>query len=494
MLKKNIVVSNKIITLLILLFMTSMLTGYSLPTRAADLQEAQKAVVKLFITSQSWDMRQPWTKLGPIKGVCSGFYIPQGILTNAHCVTDATYIRVELPGKAEKVEARIKAVNHQVDLALIELADPSDNPDVKAITFDALPELREKVVTVGYPTGGRQVSYTEGVVSRIDIMAYAHSNIGSLMVQTDAAINPGNSGGPVFSDRTGDSLGVATQRVRSGQSIGYFIPAPVINQFLDDLKDGHVDGIPALGAFMQPMENPAFRESMQMKEEQTGTRVMIVAQDSSADGVIMEDDVMLTIEGQQIFNDGRVPFRGDGKIDMGYYVTTHQVGDKLSLQVLRDGKIKDIQVRLKPFKVRVIPTMPEFDTPPRYFEKGGIIFRAVERRYIASLGKALPVSLREYLGTVYGEIEGLNELVVISYVFDATVNKGYSTLVENVRIKSINGREIHGLEDVVKAFDTAKKRRYHVIELESRVRIVLDADKVEIEDEDIRKRYDIEQD
>ena len=210
----------------------SLLAAMGVPASAyaVDLSEASKAVVKLYVTHQSWDMKQPWTKNRSVSSTCSGFFIEQGILTNAHCLTDSTYIQVELPGIADKVEAVRKAVNHQIDLALIELKDPSQYPDITPIKFDQLPEMRDKVVTVGYPSGGRQVSYTEGVVSRIDVMSYAYSNVNSLMVQTDAAINSGNSGGPVFSDRTGASLGVATQRSSRGEAIGYFIPTPVIEE------------------------------------------------------------------------------------------------------------------------------------------------------------------------------------------------------------------------------------------------------------------------
>ena len=477
---------------IIFLALALTLNGFMVrPAAAIELSEASKAVVKILVTRQEWDMDQPWTKDPTVKLVCTGFFIPQGILTSAHCVADATYIRVEWPGLNDRLDAKILAVNHQVDLALIDLIDDSRRPDVKPITFDALPELRDKVVTVGYPIGGRQVSYTEGVVSRIDIMNYAHSNIASLMVQTDAAINSGNSGGPVFSNQSGASLGVATQRARTGEGLGYFIPAPVVNQFLDDIKDGKVDGIPTIGVFMQGLDNPAYRGSLKMTDDESGVRVMVIAKDSSADGVLKPDDVLLKIDGVNILNDGQVPFRGDGKISLGYYVTTHQVGDTLDLTILRDGKVRDVHLTLKPYKVRLVPTMPLYDTKPRYYEIGGVVFMPVEKRYTDSLGNRVPISIREQMDAVYGETKGLEELIVISRVFDATVNKGYSGLVENVRVSKINGRTINRLEDVVKAFNDGKKRKYHIIEFVNHTRMVLDAAEVAREENTIRQRYNI---
>jgi len=459
-------------------------------TYAVDLSNTSKAVVKLFVTHQGWDLRQPWGKYNSYSSTCTGFFIEQGILTNAHCVTDSTYIQVELPGQPDKLEAVRKAINYQVDLALIELKDAAQRPDITPITFDDLPELRDKVVTVGYPTGGRQVSYTEGVVSRIDIMSYAFSNVAGLMVQTDAAINSGNSGGPVFSDRTGASIGVATQRSQRGEAIGYFIPTPVVKQFLIDVEDGQVDGVPSLGAFFQSMENPALRKSLKMQEDQSGARLLITAKESSADGILRADDVLLSIDGHPVYNDGRVPFREDGKIAIGYHIVTHQIGDVIQLKVLRSGKVKDLTVKLKPLHLYIVPAMPSFEQKPRYFEMGGLVFLAVEPRYINTLGKRVPRGIDEYFGVVQGEID-IDELVVISTVFDASVNKGYRGQVENVRVTQINGHKIRRIEDVPKAFELNKNRTFDEIVLSSRSRVVLDHQQVLDEESDIRDRYGI---
>ncbi|HBP55431.1 MAG TPA: peptidase S1, partial [Verrucomicrobiales bacterium] len=46
--------------------------------------------------------------------------------------------------------------------------------------------------TIGYPAGGEQISYTSGVVSRVELINYVQPGNRSLLaVQTDAAINPG---------------------------------------------------------------------------------------------------------------------------------------------------------------------------------------------------------------------------------------------------------------------------------------------------------------
>jgi len=70
-------------------------------------------------------------------------------------------------------------------------------------------------------------------------------------LQVDAAINSGNSGGRVL---LGDHVvGIAFQCLTSGENIGYIIPVPVINHFLEDLeRNGKHTGEPALGTGAWP--------------------------------------------------------------------------------------------------------------------------------------------------------------------------------------------------------------------------------------------------
>ncbi len=472
--------------ILSLLFLTGALLNTG--AHAVDLQKASESIVKLYVTSQAWDIRQPWSKNGIKKRVCTGFFIEGGILTNAHCVTDSTFIEVELLGRPDRYEARRIAVSHDVDLALLTLKQ-NDLPELPApIAFGSLPELRDHVVTIGYPMGGRQISFTEGVISRIEIMTYAHSRLSNLMVQTDAAINPGNSGGPVFSDASVACLGVATQVSRGGQGIGYFIPTPVVRQFLKDLEDGRIDGMPGLGAKSQPLENPALRADLKMSDGQSGVRIVKIAKGSTLDGVFQVDDVILSIDGHTIFNDGRVRFRDVGKIGLSFYITTHQVGDEVTFTLLRDGQVVDQRVRLGHYSYSVVPTEPEYEKKPRFIERGGLVFRRLEPRYFnkSNMGR-----LRAYTILTQGDIEGLEDIVVIGAIYPASLTKGYDSRFIDRRVLEINGRRIGRLEDVADALRSPSPDGFDRIEIDGGERLVLDVAGIAKEEPEIRKRYGI---
>ena len=58
--------------------------------------------------------------------------------------------------------------------ALLTVADDEFWEGVSPVEFGDLPTLQDAVTVVGYPIGGDTISVTSGVVSRIEILSYAH--------------------------------------------------------------------------------------------------------------------------------------------------------------------------------------------------------------------------------------------------------------------------------------------------------------------------------
>src|SRR6202011_1228632 len=145
------------------------------------------------------------------------------------------------------------------------------------VHFGGLPIVQSTVDVFGYPIGGSRLSVTHGIVSRVDFQNYTYSGVDQhLAVQIDAAINPGNSGGPVLQD--GKVVGVAFQGFSGdvAQNVGYMIPTPVIQHFLDDIKDGHYDRYMDLSIGIQNTLNPAMRKALGLKDDDRGVMVSSV--------------------------------------------------------------------------------------------------------------------------------------------------------------------------------------------------------------------------
>src|SRR5215470_10014777 len=154
-------------------------------------------VVKIHATHHTPDVLRPWTKNSPqhVKG--SGVVIDgKRILTNAHVVRYASQIYVQPNQSADLIPARVEAITPSMDLAVLKLDDESFFDKRGTILFaEELPRVKDAVNVYGYPTGGTELSVTQGIVSRIEYTDYYNQTSG-LRIQVDAALNFGNSGGP----------------------------------------------------------------------------------------------------------------------------------------------------------------------------------------------------------------------------------------------------------------------------------------------------------
>jgi S1-C subfamily serine protease len=57
-----------------------------------------------------------------------------GVLTNAHVVSDQTFVQVRRHGSSVKYQARVYAVGHDCDLAVLTVDDPKFFADSTAIS------------------------------------------------------------------------------------------------------------------------------------------------------------------------------------------------------------------------------------------------------------------------------------------------------------------------------------------------------------------------
>ena len=247
---------------------------------------AYPEVIRVFSTSQDPDFDGPWQARTPSNSTGSAVVIGPGLLlTGAHVVANATFLQVQKLSHPDKAIARVRAVSHDCDLALLEVIEPPGFlDDIEPAEVGDMPRLRDEVAVVGYPVGGEEISITEGVVSRIEVQRYSHSQRHLLAVTVDAAINAGNSGGPVFGD--GKVVGIAFQKLTGVDNIGEMVPPPIIRAFLEGVKTGKSPEIPALGITTQNLENPLLRKQLGLAESERGVVVLHVDYGGSADGLL----------------------------------------------------------------------------------------------------------------------------------------------------------------------------------------------------------------
>ena len=401
------------------------------------------------------DYRTPWNAGRPSGGSGTGFYIGKNqFLTNAHVVSNSTKLMVRLMDSPEPHEARIKFIAHDCDLAIIEPVNAKPFAKLKPLVFGDILKLNTEVIAVGYPIGGDRVSVTRGVVSRIDFQNYSHSGIDQhLAIQVDAAINPGNSGGPVIQENK--VVGVAFQGYSGSvaQNVGYMIPVPVIQRFLKDISDGHYDHYVDMAISTFPVENPAQVKALGLEDNGIGVMVSNVESAGCAGNVLKVGDAILAIDGNPVYSDGLINVDGE-RVDMNEVVERKFAGDKIKIDLLRDGKKTSTEVQLKRFLPYLIMG-EQYNQRPQYVMYAGLLFQPMNRNLMEAHSIRDPLVSYVYDNYLTKEIyKERPEVVILTSILPDEVNS-YLQGFQHSIVDEVNGVKIKSLKDV----DAALKKK-----------------------------------
>ena len=447
----------------------------------------KKALVKVYTSHQLFDYLSPWQYGQSANSTATGFIIDgERIITNAHAVLNSKFLQVRKEGDSKKYKAVVKFTSEEYDLALVEIEDKSFFKGTVPLKLGTLPEIQEKLTVYGYPLGGDKLSTTQGIVSRMEHNTYTLTNRKFLIGQTDAAINSGNSGGPVVSK--GKVVGVALAGLNSADNIGYFIPVNILNNFLEDIKDGKYDGSPLLGVEWLELESPSHRRMLGIEDKTGGILIKKVFKNSPFEGVLQKNDVLMKLDNYPIEYDGTIEFRKNEKTDFSYVNQQKKYGDNLSYEIIRDKKTKTGQVKLEKKDIKyTVVTEVTIETPPSYMVYGGLLFEPLTSNYMAGV--------IEKLGSVYDREElykDYKELVVLVRVLPFDVNLGYTDAVNQIIVK-VNGEKYKDFKDFAQKVKNVKSG-FIIFENDNGDEIVLDVKEVEEQREALMQNYNISSD
>jgi S1-C subfamily serine protease len=412
----------------------------------------QNSVVKVFSTVRMPDTFRPWAKQAPQEISGSGVIIEgHRILTNAHVVLYANQIQIQANQSGNKVFATVEAIAPGIDLALLKLDDESlfsTHPPLARASM--IPDVKDAVMTYGFPTGGTNLSITKGIVSRIEFANYNYP-VSGLRIQIDAAINPGNSGGPAV---VGDKMiGVAFSRLGgNAENIGYIIPCEEVELFLKDIADGHYDGKPVMADELQTFENPSLRTYLKLGNSVTG---IIVHQPAStgASYPLKTWDIITKIGDTTIDDEGMVNIGNNLRIDFRYIIQKIAAKGDVPLSIVRGGKALKIELPVSSDHPMLIPNLQ--GSYPDYFIYGPLVFSVATSQFISNLNRGNLLGVYAFLGSPLAARMGDNpafpgeELVVVSSpFFPHALAKGYSNPIARV-VKTVNGISIRNLNHLV---------------------------------------------
>lgn len=410
------------------------------------------SVVKIHTTHRDPEMAKPWAKASPRKSSGSGVVIEgRRILTNSHVVRYAGEIFVQAHQSAEKIRATVVAASSTVDLAVLELDDDSFFDSHPALLFaEEIPSVKAPVNVYGYPTGGEQLSITEGIVSRIEFTLFNSFSRG-LRIQIDAALNPGNSGGPaIVADRI---VGLVFSKIKQADNIGYLISADEIMMFLEDIKDGQYEGKPMIRDQFQSAENLALRGKLALGDR---TGLVVTEPYESSDAYPLEKwDLITQIGEHAVDNQGKVQVTDDLRLSFRYFVPKRVANGVVPLKIIRDGQPVDIELPVYSGADLVMPYLE--GRYPRYFICGPLTFtqatQDITGRIVGSSLKNMkafqythsPLIIRQYDRPAF---EGEELVVLGAPMFPHRIGKGYDSGVFEV-VSHINETPVRNLTHLV---------------------------------------------
>jgi len=316
------------------------------------------AVVNITVSSEAGGQL---TELGS----GSGFVVDKKghIVTNNHVVAEATELEVTF-SDGRVAMAQVVGADPYSDLAVIQV-DVPDNwlTPVEMGDSDTV-KVGQRVVAIGNPFG-LQGSMTLGIVSALgrtlpadqpdaqDTGFFQNPQI----IQTDAAINPGNSGGPLLDIRgrvVGVNAAIRTDSgVRANSGVGFAIPVNTVKRIVPQLIEKGSAAYAYLGVTADNRFSIAELAVALKLPVDRGVLISGVTSNGPADQAGLRGGTGTTrLRGVQVTTGGDIITAIDGTPlrdfdDMITYLANRtQVGQTVTLTIIRDGKEMAVQVKL----------------------------------------------------------------------------------------------------------------------------------------------------
>jgi S1-C subfamily serine protease len=294
-------------------------------------------------------------------GSGSGFVIDKEghIVTNNHVVEDAEEMRVTFADATVAI-AELVARDEDSDLAVIKVDVDRDHLVPLELGDSNSLRVGQRVIAIGNPwdLGG---TMTVGIVSALGRTLpgritpdLSHYSIPDL-IQTDAAINPGNSGGPLL-DSHGRVVGVNTairSEGRYNSGVGFAVPINIVKRVVPGLINEGYYRYPYLGIKAEGQVTVA---ELALELDLPVMRGVLVAEavpgGPASEAGLRGGNDQITFSGQPVTTGGDIILAiNDYELRdfddlIAYLVRETSVGQEVILNVLRDGQILQIPVKL----------------------------------------------------------------------------------------------------------------------------------------------------
>jgi serine protease Do/serine protease DegQ len=262
------------------------------------------------------------------------------VITNHHVIKRADTITVTLRD-GRQLKANVIGSDPETDVAVVRIAARNLTP--LSLADSGQLRVGDYVVAIGNPFGLGQ-TVTSGIVS-----ALGRNTLGihgyEDFIQTDASINPGNSGGALVNLR-GELVGINTAifaPTGGNVGIGFAIPSNMVKQLMEQLVEYGEVRRGRLGVSVQDL-TPALARAFGIQNDRGAVIAQISPNSAAQRAGLQTGDVVLAVDGKAIRNANQL------RNAIGLLT----VGEQVTLTILRDGKTRNIKVRIGAIEVSAL--------------------------------------------------------------------------------------------------------------------------------------------
>ncbi|MBM9446908.1 serine protease [Staphylococcus cohnii] len=272
------------------------------------------------------------------------------IMTNAHVVGDKKEQKITY-GNDDYAIGKVVGTDKYSDIAVVKAKVKSDSK-VKPIKIgdSSTLVLGEPIIVVGNPLGvDFKGSISDGIISGlnrhipVDINKDDQYDVLMSAFQIDAPVNPGNSGGAVI-DRNSKLVGIASLKIDMDnvEGIAFAIPVNDAEDIAKQLEDKGEVKYPNTGVKIANISevDEATKQSINLPEDvKKGVLVGDVKKDSLGEkSGLQKNDVIVELDGKAL----------EDNLRYRQIIFNHKDDLKtLPAKIYRDGKEKDIKIKLK---------------------------------------------------------------------------------------------------------------------------------------------------